>query len=216
MSETTSTAATTGSPRLRGDKRAAIIGGALKVFARDGFARASIDAIASESGVSTRTIYKHFTDKTAIFTAVIADSAAAIAKHETALIEHHLDGVTDSEHVEPALLAFAQAWLSGNMQPDSYRALMRQVNAEAEHLGAEVVSMWWQAGPARVRAELALRFRRWAEVRLLRIDDAERAAVHFSRLVSAVPGPPGAPYATPGQEDWTAAGVRAFLNGYHA
>ncbi|GAB3799760.1 TetR/AcrR family transcriptional regulator [Micromonospora zhanjiangensis] len=216
MSETTSTAATTGSPRLRGDKRAAIIGGALKVFARDGFTRASIDAIAGESGVSTRTIYKHFSDKTAIFTAVIADSAAAVAARESALIEHHLDGVTDSEHVEPALLAFARAWLSGTTQPDAHRALVRQVNAEAEHLGAEVVSVWWQAGPARVRSELAARLRHWAEVRLLRIDDAERAAVHFSRLVSAMPGPPGASYAAAEQEDWIAAGVRAFLNGYHA
>jgi len=30
---------------------------------RDGYTRASIDAISAEAGVSTRTIYNHFTDK---------------------------------------------------------------------------------------------------------------------------------------------------------
>ncbi|MER6193466.1 TetR/AcrR family transcriptional regulator C-terminal domain-containing protein [Streptomyces cyaneofuscatus] len=37
-------------------------------------------------------------------------------------------------------------------------------------------------GPGRVRAELAAVFRRWAGTGLLHISDADRAAVHFSRL----------------------------------
>ena len=50
---------------VRSDKRRAIIDGALAVFARDGYTRASIDAISAEAGVSTRTVYNHFTDKAA-------------------------------------------------------------------------------------------------------------------------------------------------------
>ena len=45
---------------MRPDKREAILRGALTVFARDGYTRASIDAIAKEGEVSTRTLYNHF------------------------------------------------------------------------------------------------------------------------------------------------------------
>lgn len=214
MTETTSASAT--GPRLRGDKRAAILSGALQAFVRDGFSRASIDTIANEAGVSTRTIYKHFTDKATLFTTVITESAATVAAQHTVLVERHLDAVASRDQVEPALAAFAHAWLSDTRQPEAHRALIRQVDTEADHLSAEAVAAWWQAGPARVRAELAARLRRWAEADLLRIDDAERAAVHFARLISATPGPPGTPTNTRGGKDWITAGVRAFLHGYHA
>ena len=45
------------------DERRAIIGGALRLFARDGYTRTSIDALAAGAGVSTGTVYHHFRDK---------------------------------------------------------------------------------------------------------------------------------------------------------
>jgi len=65
--------------RRRPDKRRAILRGALNVFAHDGYTRASIDAVAAEAGVSTRTIYNHFSDKAELFQTVIHESAAQVA-----------------------------------------------------------------------------------------------------------------------------------------
>ncbi|WP_217691317.1 MULTISPECIES: TetR/AcrR family transcriptional regulator [unclassified Streptomyces] len=209
--------------RLRPAKHQAIMTGGREVFARDGYARASIDAIATAAETSTRTIYKHFADKRALFATVIVDSATQVAEAEIALIERHLSTVTDAAEVEPALRAFATDWLddtgdwlAGMAHSVAHRALIGQVQAEAVHLGAEVVDRWWQAGPGRVRAELAAVLRRWAGTGLLRIADADRAAAHFSRLASATPGPPASAVAADERAAWIADGVAVFVRAHRA
>lgn len=204
------------SARLRPDKRAAIMAGGRRAFAADGFARAGIDAIAAASGVSTRTIYKHFGDKSALFAAVIADSAAQVAAEEVALIERHLIGVTTAAQVEPALRAFAIAWIAGDAHSATHRALIAQVRAEAAHLRTEIVDVWWQAGPGRVRAELVAVLARWHAAGLLEVPEPERAAVHFSQLVAAVPGSPATAITAPEREAWITAGVRVFVRGHRS
>ncbi|SKC40362.1 TetR/AcrR family transcriptional regulator [Krasilnikoviella flava] len=200
------------SGRLRADKRAAIVAGALEVFASDGYVRASIGAIAEASGVSTRTIYKHFADKSALFDAVVAASAGRVAEAEVELVKRHLDGVAGAAEIEPALVGFAVAWLRGSAESAAHRALIGQVRAEAAHLGPDVVAAWWEAGPVRVQRALADRLAQWSDAGWLRIDDADRAAVHLGRLVSATPGPPGA--ALPERDTWIVAGVGVFVRGY--
>ncbi|WP_424532941.1 helix-turn-helix domain-containing protein [Sphaerisporangium viridialbum] len=49
------------------DKRRAILAGALTVFARDGYTRATTEAISAQAGVSSRTLYNHFQDKARLF-----------------------------------------------------------------------------------------------------------------------------------------------------
>ena len=50
---------------------AALMGAATRVFLRDGYGMASIDKVASEAGVSTRTIYERFKNKADLLAAVI-------------------------------------------------------------------------------------------------------------------------------------------------
>lgn len=200
--------------RLRPAKHAAIMAGSREVFSRQGFARANIDAIATTAGVSTRTIYKHFRDKSALFAAVVADSSAQVAEQETALIERHLSGVTTRDEVEPALLAFARDWIASAPQGDDHRALIRQVHSEAAHLGEEVVGRWWESGPGRVIATLAEVMTSWSVDGLLLVDDGERAATHFTQLVAAEPGPPGARTGARTREEWLSAGVHTFVRAY--
>lgn len=209
--------------RLRPAKHEAIMTGGCEVFAREGFARASIDAIATASGVSTRTIYKHFADKSALFAAVIIDSAGQIADAEVALIARHLLPVQSQEEVEPSLRAFALdwlddtgSWLAGIPHYAAHRALIGQVHAEAGHLGSEVIANWWDAGAGRVRAELAQTLACWSEAGLLDIPDPERAAVHFSRLVSALPGPPASTIPATERLSWITDGVAVFVRGHQA
>jgi AcrR family transcriptional regulator len=195
------------------DKRRAVLAGGLTVFARDGYTRASMDGIAAEARVSTRTIYNHFQDKAALFEAVIQDSAARVAEAQTALIDRYLRKVTD---LEADLIEFGRAWLAPMPDFAEHSALVRQVNVEAGHIPQPAIEAWQEAGPRRVIRELADRLARLADEGLLHIDDPNRAAHHFAVLIS-VPNP-----SFPGRlrEDDTAemvaSGVHAFLNGYRA
>lgn len=194
------------------DKRRAILSGALTVFARDGYTRASIDAISEEAGVSTRTLYNHFQDKAELFQSVIRESASRVAEAQLAIIDRHLRKVTD---LEADLIAFARDWVAPMPDSASHFALVRQVRAEGDHIPRAAITAWQEAGPLRVRRELARHLRRLAERGQLRIEDPLRAALHFSRLVGLPAGPDDSLGAS--REALTAhvtAGVRAFLYGH--
>lgn len=194
------------------DKRAAIMRGALHVFARDGYTRASVDAISAAAEVSTRTVYNHFLDKAELFQEVIKGSATRAAEVQIAIIERHLAKIID---LEEDLIAFG---LEFAVPPDGYAehfALVRQINAEAGHIPPAAITAWQETGPLRVRGALAGHLVRAQERGLLRIGRPELAAVHLMTLVSIVN--PSYVGATPGQDEITetvTAGVRVFLHGY--
>jgi AcrR family transcriptional regulator len=198
---------------MRPDKRASILRGARTVFCRDGYTRASIDAIAGESAVSTRTIYKHFADKKQLFTAVIVDSAAHARTSRCAAVDHHLGNVGD---VEADLIALGRAFVVGG--DEDHFALVRQIRAEADHIPGEILDAWLDTGPRPVHAALARRFSELATRGLLELDDPERAAVHFVLLAAGEANNRtfwGAIDAEPGDIDASVtAGVQAFLRAY--
>ncbi|MEV0623756.1 TetR/AcrR family transcriptional regulator [Nonomuraea sp. NPDC050404] len=197
----------------REDKRRAILTGALTVFARDGYTRASIDAIASTAGVSTRTIYNHFADKAELFQAVIQESAGRAADAQIAVIDRHLRKVTD---LEADLIEFGCAFAAPTtIEHAEHFALVRQINAELGHIPQAAIDAWQETGPLRVRREIAGRIRRWAERGLLRAEDPDRAALHLLVLISA--GNPSLPDVVPtGTEmaESVTSGVRTFLHGH--
>lgn len=195
------------------DKRRAILTGALVVFARDGYARASMGDISAEAGVSTRTIYNHFQDKGQLFRAVIQESTAQVAAAQIDIIDRYLRKVTD---LEPDLIELGRALATPMTDYAEHFALVRQIDADAGHIPRAALEAWKEAGPGRVLGELALRMRQLADRGLLRISDPDRAAVHFMLLVQgAVPFHHGlgATRETEVTEIVTA-GVRAFLHGY--
>jgi AcrR family transcriptional regulator len=195
------------------DKRRAILAGALTVFARDGYTRASIDAIAAEAGVSTRTIYNHFQDKAELFQTVIQESTARVAEAQVAIIDRYLRKVTD---LEDDLIEFGRALAKPMTDYADHFALVRQINADAGHLPQAALDAWEEAGPRRVLTELAHSMRQLAEQGLLRIDDPDRAAVHFMLLVQgAVPFHHGIGATREAEiDEIVTAGVHAFLHGY--
>ncbi|MCM3922998.1 TetR/AcrR family transcriptional regulator [Frankia sp. AiPs1] len=71
------TANAAGAPAERGrlDKRRAIVEAALRVFARNGYAEASLDMIATEAGVAKPTIYNHLGSKENLFRYVMTTTA---------------------------------------------------------------------------------------------------------------------------------------------
>ena len=58
-------------------KREAIMDGARKVFTREGYDGASMDAVAKEARVAKPTLYKYFRDKNALYVAVVESSLTA-------------------------------------------------------------------------------------------------------------------------------------------
>lgn len=167
---------------VRADKRRDLLNGALIVFARDGYARASIDVIAREAGVSTRTIYNQFGGKAALFQTVIQDSAQRVSDAHIAIMDRYLSKVTD---LEADLIEFARAFAEPAPEFVPHFALVRQINADVEHVPPAAFEAWRRTGPLRVRKRLAGHLRRLADAGLLQIDDAELAAGHLALLIGS-------------------------------
>jgi AcrR family transcriptional regulator len=194
------------------DKRQAVLAGALTVFARDGYARASIDVIAAEAAVSSRTIYNHFQDKAGLFRAVIQDSAGRVAAAQLEIVDRYLRKITD---LEADLVDFGMAWRKPMPDYAEHSALVRQVNAEAGHIPQEAIQAWQETGPLAVRRALADRLAAFAADGLLEVDDPLRAALHFSLLISgANPSYRGESLTADEITEAVTTGVHAFLHGY--
>lgn len=164
------------------EKRQAVMDGALRVFARDGYTRGSIGEIAKEAGVSTRTIYNHFKDKDELFREVIAASAASVRDAHVAQIERHFAKITD---LEADLRTFVREFATSRPGFPDHFALVRQINAEVGHLPPEVIDAWRQNGPQPVKAALAAALAGLAKRGLLEIDDPFHAATHLMALTGS-------------------------------
>lgn len=198
-------------------KRRAILDGALAVFARDGYARASIDAIAETANVSTRTIYNHFTDKAGLFAAVVEVSATAVSSAHIDQIDTILGAITSAEDLGPALIACGLALHTVVPPQAPHWGLVRHVHADGDHIPEDLINTWRRLGPARVKRQLALHLADLDRRRLLRLDDPDTAAVHYSALTSSAwasalePDPSGERTA-----ELMDLAVAAFLHGYAA
>lgn len=184
------------------------------VFGREGYTRTSIEVIATEAGVSTRTVYNHFEGKEQLFSAVLYASATHVADGFIADVDDRLTGVDPRSD----LLALGHACASVRTTFPEHFAMVEQITVEALHFPPETITAWQQAGPLRFLHEIARRLEQFAEQEFLRIDDPVRAAVHFSALVTTGHA---THYGTPPASDeriseGVVAGVEAFLNGYAA
>ncbi|WP_255955563.1 TetR/AcrR family transcriptional regulator [Streptomyces odontomachi] len=210
------------SPRRRAEKAAAITHAACGVFGRDGYARAGVDTIAAEAGVSTRTIYNHFPGgKAELFRTVMLWSSARVRDEQLVQLRRCLDPERPPhpDDLERDLLALAHAWLGLLTDFREHFALVRHIQGEAGHIPADVLDAWQDAGPRAVRRELAAILTAFHDRGLLDVHgDAAQATTHFMTLTSTevvqrsywgvIPLPPE-------QVEQTAtAGVRAFLRAY--
>lgn len=198
---------------LRPEKRDAILRAARRIFATMGFARATIDAIASEANVSTRTLYKHFRNKDELFATVLEGSAAAVADDYEASVRA---GVAAAGTARERLFILARAATKQALGHPEHFAMIRQISNETAHFPAGVLAAWRKAGPDRVQRETIAQLRALHDEGLLEIEDFTRAARHFSALTTAettdsVNGRTISPRAA---EKAIAAGVEVFARGY--
>lgn len=198
---------------LRPEKRDAILRAARKIFSTVGFTAATIDAIAAEAHVSTRTLYKHFRNKEELFATVLVASAAAVADDYEASVR---DGIEEAETPRERLLVLARAATKQSLGHPEHFAMMRQVEAEASHLPADALAAWRKAGPDRLDRETIAQLRALHKDGALEIEDFRRAARHFLVLTTAElrTGLGRKPLAGKAAERAIAAGVEVFARGY--
>lgn len=198
---------------LRPEKRDAILRAARTVFARSGFTRTTIDAIAAEANVSTRTLYKHFRNKDELFAVVLETSATAVADdYERAVCA----GVNAARNPHERLLVLARAASKQALGHPEHFAMVRQIVTETEHFPAGVLAAWRSAGPDRVERETIAQLRALDHEGVLEIDDFTRAARHFFALTTAetTPRPGQKPPTQRAVRDAIDAAVQVFARGY--
>ena len=204
-------------PAAGGDRRRALLDGALIVFAADGYSRASIDTIARTAGVSSRTIYNQFGGKAALFEAVIVDSAQRVAAAQIITVQRYLGKIVD---IEADLIEFGRVWATPSPQYAPHFALVRQITADADHIPQAALDAWQHAGPLAVRGEIATHLRRIADAGHLQITDPDIAAVQLVQLVAGDVSTRSYHGARPLPEAEihriADAGVRTFLYGHAA
>lgn len=155
-------------------KRAQILAGARQVFGDLGFERASVDLIASRSGVSKATIYNHFEDKQALFVAAVLQESDEMRADLRRCLER------PPGDVEQALQLIGEKLLAVILSP-SIAGMFRLVIAEAIRV-PELGRATFERGIAAVQEAIASHLARWNESGALRIDDPRSAAVAFVAL----------------------------------
>jgi TetR/AcrR family transcriptional repressor of mexJK operon len=165
----------------RGDrKRAAILEAAQQVFFANGFVGTSMDEVAATAAVSKQTVYKHFTDKEALFREVVTNVVRA---RDSEITAEFLS--TGNGSVDDSLQSFARNFLVGVMQPNVLK-LRRLVIGEAGRF-PELGQSYFDLGPKRAVEQLALALREAAARQRVRLEDPELAAQHLLWLILSIP-----------------------------
>jgi TetR/AcrR family transcriptional regulator, mexJK operon transcriptional repressor len=159
-------------------KRSAIVRAALDVFLREGFARASVDAIAAAAGVSKRTIYDYYGDKRQLFLSTLEETKQGHAAAFQELLDRTLGQVDD---IEAALISFGREFAIEVARSAERAAVMRLMIAEASHFPALLERT---ATNTAVQRALADRLAELAGRGLLDIPDPMEAAEFLGLLVT--------------------------------
>lgn len=205
-------------------KRIALARAACAVFGHEGYARASVDALAAAADVSTRTLYNHFPGgKSELFRAVVTWSSGEVRDAHVATVKALLDPARPPrpEDLERDLAALARALIDVMVEHPDHFALVRHIHAEADHVPPEVLAAWKAAGPGPVAEALADALAVLERAGLLDLHgDPELAAAHFTALTStsvAQLSHYGVLPLSPAQTDRVVrGGATAFLRAYRA
>jgi TetR/AcrR family transcriptional regulator, mexJK operon transcriptional repressor len=156
-------------------KHDAIAAAALVLFARDGYERTSVDAIASEAGVSKRTVYSHYGDKENLFLLVLHETHDTMRERVSDIVDRNLRDVDD---VRSALTTCIREIVRTITHAPERATLVRLLISEAPHFPA-ILDLWHNRGIVPLIAEPLAKL---AAAGLLDTDDPAQAAEHLSAL----------------------------------
>jgi len=153
-----------------------LIQAATRIFLKEGYGLASIDKIATEAGISTRTIYERFKNKADLMAAVIdrlldRDMVQMFGGNE-------IDGLPP----EAAISLIAHTIINRCRDPDS-AALFRIIACEAQRF-PELTAKVRRINLARLDHSLAMYLRRQTERGVLAVANPELTAKLFFHLIA--------------------------------
>lgn len=154
-------------------KRKQILLAAGELFLEQGFSGCSMDMVAKYSGVSKQTVYSHFSNKEALFTAVI-DAKCADYQLDSSHLEHESGRLEDVLHKSGLQII---RLLHDSQVIALYRVVIGEVSSNPR-----VAELFYQAGPQHSLGMLAQCFQRSTHNKLS-AQQAMRAAVMFFNLL---------------------------------
>lgn len=157
-------------------RRAEILGIAREVFLKQGYAAASMSAIAARVGGSKGTLYNHFRSKEALFTAFLTEACAVEAAHTFDFSEFRGDVRAELQRLGGRFLCFVLS--------DTVAAVHRLVIAEGARF-PELGRAVYEIGPREGIDRVSTFLKAQTSAGRLRVDDPHRAAEQFLELCKA-------------------------------
>jgi AcrR family transcriptional regulator len=157
-------------------RNAALLDAATRVFLQEGYGLASMDKVAAEAGVSTRTIYERFKNKAELLGAVIG---RLVDRMSIVL------ATADLDNLEPrAALTVIAETLTGRARDADCAALFRIVSTEA-HRFPELAAKMRASDQRCLDHAVSSYFRGQVARGTLTLADPDRAATLFLQMVCA-------------------------------
>lgn len=160
----------------KSQKRDRILRAALGEFSKNGYAGASMVAIAKRAGVSKPTLYQYIGQKDDIFRAVLEQGRAAILAPLEVAADKDMVGV---------LWEFAWAYADYVLHPETL-SIARLIIGEAERL-PDIALQYHQNGPAQALAGIAAYIEAKRAAGVLRFENSDLAAEHLWSLILSGP-----------------------------
>jgi TetR/AcrR family transcriptional regulator, mexJK operon transcriptional repressor len=161
--------------------RAAVVDAARTLFLRQGYAGTTMEDIAALAGLTKRTLYNNYPDKTALFVQIAADAIAYAERFAYGLHDEFTVGIT-AGNLRTTLHDLGEKLALGIARPEVF-ALRRLLIGEAREFAA-LGREYFDRAPGSVIEALAAGFAHLAERGLLRLADARCAAAQFAYLVA--------------------------------
>lgn len=153
-------------------KRTQIIEAARKLFLEGGYDATSMDAIATEAGVTKRTAYNHFKNKESLFSAIMEKMCAELSQSESN------ESLTLTDRTpEQVLKATARKYLLDNLTPQAID-LVRVVVAESSRF-PELGRIYWNTNPNNLKLYISEFLSEMDRQGVLSVPDPDLAALQF-------------------------------------
>ncbi|MBR0739948.1 TetR/AcrR family transcriptional regulator [Bradyrhizobium liaoningense] len=169
-----------GRPPVRSDEetKRVVFDAARHAFAVEGYAATSTEALARSAGISTKTLYRLFPGKAALFEAMCVDRIERLLS----AVDLQASGDVDIETgLRAALLACADLALDPEVV-----ALQRMVLQESAAF-PDLAANFYKNGIARTASTLARWLRVQVKKELIAIEDADEAAGMLIGMVASAP-----------------------------
>lgn len=161
-------------PLARGNagKRDLIIGAAADAICRYGFSGACIDDIADRAKVSRQTVYNHYRDRNALFSAVIEE---VMARANAAVFDLLASFPETGDNLERDMIDFLVGLSRNCILNKDGRFLRKLVQTEGDR-HPELFEPWRKHGPLKLTSALGACLAKLAAKGVLEIDDFDVAA----------------------------------------